>query len=173
MALPDFSVGIPQREITRIQKELDKVQALADPSFRGASAGSVTRYALNRTGTVARKILRSSVPVGGAGRRSSQGRFLKQTGGGLKKSVGGRVIKTNNGLVYKAGFERKKLRRWQQAVALEFGTSYVSPRRYVSRALQKAAGSSGEKLRKIFVQEMDKRIARLIVNANRKSGRGL
>ena len=158
MALPDFSVGIPQREITRIQKELDKIQALADPSFRGASAGSVTRYALNRTGTVARKILRNSVP---------------SVSGGLKKSVGGRVIKTNNGLAYKAGFDRKKIRRWQQAVALEFGSTYIAPRRYVSLALQKAAGSSGEKLRKIFVQEMDKRIARLIVNANRKSGRGL
>ena len=154
MALPDFSVGIPQREINRIQKELDKLQELVDPNFRGASAGSVTRYALNRTGTVARKILRNAVP---------------SVTGTLKRSVQGRVIATGDGLVYKAGFARKKLPRWQQAVALEFGTQYMSPRRYVSRALEKAAGSSGEQLRKIFVNEMNKRIARLVVNANRKA----
>ena len=158
MALPSLSVGITQRELNRLSRELGKIQALADPNFRGASAGSVARYALNRTGTVARKILRNSAPL---------------DSGGLRRSVHGRVIQTGDGLIYKAGFQRKRLRRWQQAMALEFGARKTRPRRLVATALAKSAGDSGEQLAKIFIQEMDKRIARLARNANAKARKTL
>ena len=154
MALPSLSFRIPQSEINRIRKELEKVQALVDPSFRGASAGSVTRYALNRTGTVARKILRNSTP---------------RASGELRSSVKGKIFKTKYGLSYRAGWTKRLVVRFQKPLAIEFGTKHRGSMRVVSGALTKAAGSNAKKLAKVFLEQLDKRISTLAAKANARA----
>ena len=153
MALPTLSFGVDQSEINRIRKELGKIQALADPSIRGASAGSVVRYALNRTGTVARKILRNSTPT---------------ASGNLRRSVRGRIFKTGNGLSYRAGWSKRSIERFQKPLAIEFGSRGMPARRIVSKSLEKSAGANGKKLIKIFLDRMKSRTAALSVKANSK-----
>lgn len=144
--------GIPDRERRRIERELDKIRGLADAGVRGTSSGSVARYALNRVGGQARKALRQGTP--------------KRTGR-LRRSVRGRVDRGRGGqLWYRAGYARKLLDRFQQALAIEWGARGTRPVRAIRRALDTAAGRDGGKFRSLFVDEMQRRIRQLALKAN-------
>ena len=157
MPLPSPNAKVlPDAERVRITKELDKIASLADAGVRGTSPGSVTRYALNRVGGVAKRTVRRETP--------------KRTGT-LRQAIGHLIViqRPQTQLWYVTGYLRTKGARFQQILAIEHGTKYVSPRRIVSRAFKSAVGTGGSIFLNDFVAEMNKRIAVLAAKAN--SGR--
>lgn len=149
--IPDVPV-LTEAESRRIAGELDKITALAHAGVRGTSPGSVTRYALTRVGTRARKSLRQRTP---------------QRTGELRKAIQGKVHSSRTKqLWYRAGFNRRKVARWQKVIAIEWGTSRMAPRRLITKVLTETVGRDGRVLKEEFVREMEKRIADLAAKAN-------
>ena len=153
-------LGLSSGEVRRINRELRNVSKLAGVGIRGTSPRNVVRYVLGRIGARARKALRSRTPVG---RRPivPQGRIP------LKRTVRGGVAKGRDGRVlYRAGYTRKLIGRFQQGLAVEHGTQYMRPQKHISDSLDEAIGPRGKRYRELFIQEFDKRIASLFDKAN-------
>ena len=161
---------LTDRERRRIRGELDKIQAAVATSGsgqRGTSGGSVVRAALGKVGVQGRKALRQRTPKG---TRPAVNRPR------LRSAVYGKVhtYRRSGNLVYRVGWRRKlpggEL-RFQQALAVEFGTRFMRAQRAVARTLGEIVGADGERFRRVFVEAMGARIQQLAAKANQQARR--
>ena len=153
-------LGLSGNEVRRINRELRNVAKLADSGIRGTSPRNVVRYVLGRIGARARKSLRRRTPTGHRPIVPEGRVALKRTvRGGVAKGRAGRVL-------YRAGYSRKLIGRFQQGLAVEHGTQRMRSQKHISDSLDEAIGPGGIKYRRLFIEEFDKRIGVLFSKAN-------
>ena len=162
-------LGISKEEERRIVKTLKEVGVVAGAGVRGSSPRNVIRTVLQRVGSDARKALRRRTPVGRRPLYPVGRRPLKQT---VRGGVGnpGR----NGNVLYRAGYSREFFPkegpgRFQQTLAVEHGTELMRGRAPISDALSDAVGPRGERYKREFVKQFDKRIGQLFAKANAKA----
>ena len=163
-------LGISKEEERRIIRVLKEVAVVAGAGVRGSSGRNVVRTVLQRVGANSRKALRRRTPVGRRPITPTGRKPLKQTVRGGIGNPG-----KNGNVIYRAGYDRQFFRqggpgRFQQAMAIEHGTRHMRPRTPVSDALTDAVGPGGERYKRLFIQEFDKRIGQLFDKANAKAG---
>ena len=163
--IPTVDVRVSVQELKRIEGEMLKMQALADPSQRGTSAGSVVKYALNRSGRQALTAAKRRVPRGtGPLKPQNKGRPRVR----LARAVRGKIEldRRLRQLWFRAGYQKRLVNRFQQSLAIEFGTRFINRREPLKRGLDDAIGITGERFKRLFVTEMQKRINALAAKAN-------
>ena len=166
-------LGISKEEERRILRVLKDVAVVAGAGVRGSSGRNVVRTVLQRVGATSRKALRRRTPVGRRPFYPTGRKPLKQTVRGGVGNPG-----KNGNVIYRAGYDRQFFPkegpgRFQQALAVEHGTEKMRARAPISDALTDAVGPGGERYKRLFIQEFDKRIGQLFDKANAKAKSGV